>query len=120
VKAENLLVFRNWLVCVTTGKTYPLTPRLWIQDAVDFDYDPEARCPRWEKFLEEIFPGDQASQDCIEEQLGYGMTNETRFEKGALWIGVRRSGKSTAGLYSTEADRRYGLCLVELQLLDAE
>jgi putative DNA primase/helicase len=96
VKAENLLVFRNWLVCVTTGKTYPLTPRLWIQDAVDFDYDPEARCPRWEKFLEEIFPGDQASQDCIEEQLGYGMTNETRFEKGALWIGVRRSGKSTA------------------------
>jgi putative DNA primase/helicase len=95
VAAANLLVFKNWLVDATTGGTYPLTPKLWTQDAVDFDYDPEAVCPRWERFLEEIFPGDQASQDCIEEQLGYGMTNETRFEKGALWIGVKRSGKST-------------------------
>jgi putative DNA primase/helicase len=66
-----------------------------VQDAVDFAYDPQARCPRWERFLKEIFPDDLVSQDCIEEQLGYGMTNETRFEKGALWIGVRRSGKST-------------------------
>jgi putative DNA primase/helicase len=94
-KAENLLVFKNLLVDVTTGKTYPLTPKLWVQDAVDFEYDPLARCPRWKQFLQEIFPDDQASQDCIEEQLGYGMTNETRFEKGALWIGVKRSGKST-------------------------
>ena len=69
-KAENLLVFRNWLVDATTGKTYPLTPKLWVQDAVDFAYDPQARCPRWERFLKEIFPDDQVSQDCIEEQLG--------------------------------------------------
>jgi putative DNA primase/helicase len=94
-KAENLLVFRNWLVDATTGETYPLTPKLWVQDGVDFEYDPQARCPRWERFKSEIFPNDEVSQDCIEEQLGYGMTNESRFEKGALWIGVKRSGKST-------------------------
>jgi putative DNA primase/helicase len=62
---------------------------------VDFGFDPQARCPRWERFLEEVFPGDPESQMTIEEQLGYGMTNDTRFEKGALWVGVKRSGKST-------------------------
>jgi putative DNA primase/helicase len=66
-----------------------------VHDGVDFDFDPQARCPRWERFLEEVFPGDQESQMTIEEQLGYGMTNDTRFEKGSLWVGEKRSGKST-------------------------
>jgi putative DNA primase/helicase len=93
--APDLLVFNNHLVNSANGEMSELTPRLWVTSAVEFDYDPEARCPRWEQFLEEIFPDDPEAQSCIEEQLGYGMTNETKFEKGALWIGERRSGKST-------------------------
>lgn len=93
--AENLLAFANGLVDVETGELIELTPDLWIHSGINFEYDPEAKCPRWELFLEEVFPGDLESQQCVEEQLGYGMTNDTRFEKGALWIGKRRSGKST-------------------------
>jgi len=93
--AENLLVFHDCLVDVETGEVVELTPQLWAHGGVDFAFDPQARCPRWERFLEEIFPGDPESQMTIEEQLGYGMTNDTRFEKGALWVGVKRSGKST-------------------------
>jgi putative DNA primase/helicase len=93
--AENLLVFQNRLADVGTGKVSELTPALWAHGGVDFAFAPEARCPRWERFLEEVFPGDPESQTMIEEQLGYGMTNDTRFEKGALWIGVKRSGKTT-------------------------
>jgi hypothetical protein len=37
-----LLAFRNCLVDVTTGKTYPRDPRLWLHDGVDFDYNPKA------------------------------------------------------------------------------
>ena len=54
-----------------------LSPRLWLHSAVGYDWSPEARCPRWVRFLEEIFSGDRESQDCIEEFLGYGMTDET-------------------------------------------
>jgi putative DNA primase/helicase len=93
--APNVIAFKNCLVDYETGEVSALTPKLWITDGVDFAFDPGARCPRWEQFLEEVFPGDLESQQCIEEQLGYGMTNETKFEKGALWIGKRRSGKST-------------------------
>jgi putative DNA primase/helicase len=93
--AENLLVFRNCLVDVETGEIANLTPKLWVQDGVEFDFDPRASCPRWGRFLEEVFPGDEESQTAIEEQLGYGMTYDTRFEKGALWVGQKRSSKST-------------------------
>jgi putative DNA primase/helicase len=93
--AENLLVFNNCLVDAETGEIAELTPQLWAHDGVDFDFAPDARCPRWERFLEEVFPGDGESQLTIEEQLGYGMTYDTRFEKGALWVGQKRSGKST-------------------------
>ena len=93
--ADNLLVFKNCLVNCETGEVSPLSPKLWIHDGLDFDYDPLARCPNWEAFLGEVFPGDEESAACIEEQLGYGMTNDTRFQKSAMWIGQRRSGKST-------------------------
>ena len=93
--AADVLVFRDGLVNVLTGERMPLTPRLWMHSAVDYDYDPQAACHEWEKFLEQVFPGDQASQDCIEEQLGYGMTEQTKFEKAALWVGPKRSGKGT-------------------------
>ena len=93
--AEQLLVFKNCLVDAETGEIVGLTPHLWTHGGADFDFDSAARCPRWERFLEELFPGDQESQMTIEEQLGYGATNDVRFEKGALWVGEKRSGKST-------------------------
>src|SRR5262249_23463899 len=61
-----------------------------------FIYDEKARCPRWEDFLfEQLFGGDDQSSNMIEEQLGLGMTIDSRFEKAALWIGPARSGRGT-------------------------
>jgi putative DNA primase/helicase len=93
--APSVIAFRNYLVDYVSGEVSALSPRLWSTDGVNFDFDRHARCPRWEQFLEEVFPGDAESQMAIEEQLGYGMTTDMRFEKGALWIGKKRSGKST-------------------------
>jgi putative DNA primase/helicase len=94
--ADNLLVFKNGLFDIETGLLFGHSPRLWIHHGVDYDYDPEAECPLWERFLGEVFPGDQVSQDCIEEQLGYGMTNDVRFHKAFLWVGLKgREGKGT-------------------------
>jgi putative DNA primase/helicase len=94
-RAGELLAFRNGLVNVRTGKRLAPTPRLWIHGAADYDWDPDVPCERWKSFLEEGFPGDKESQDFIEEWLGYCMTEDTRFQKGALFIGKPRSGKGT-------------------------
>ena len=95
-RADNVLVFKNGLVDIGSGKLTPLTPKLWVHHALDFEYDPEARCPTWEKWLGEVFQDDQETQDCIEEQLGLGMTDDIKFQKGFLWIGEQgREGKGT-------------------------
>ena len=108
-EAPTLIAFKNCLVDYETGEVLPLTPRLWITDGLDFDFAPEAECPRWERFLGEVFPGDTESPECLEEELGYGMTNENKFEKGALWIGKKRSGKSTCAWVQKKlvGDRSY-------------
>jgi putative DNA primase/helicase len=90
-----LFAFKNRLVNVCTGETLNPTPRLWITDAGDFDYDPNAKCPRWVQFLEEAHPNDPDAQNCIEEQLGYGMTYDMQFEKIFLLLGKARAGKTT-------------------------
>jgi len=84
------------LVDIDTGHLLPLTPRLWTHHELDFDYDPEAKCPFWEKWLSEVFEGDAESRECIEEQLGLGMTEDIRFQKAFLWVGRKgREGKGT-------------------------
>ncbi len=94
--AEGVLVFKNGIVDIRTGKRAKLSPRLWTQNALDFEYQPEARCPIWERFLGEVFEDDPESRECIEEWLGLGMTEDIRFHKGFLWIGTKgREGKGT-------------------------
>jgi putative DNA primase/helicase len=69
---------------------------LWVNDALDFNYDPDAQCPMWEKFLGEVFQDDPETEMCIEEWLGLGMTWDNRFQRAFLWIGPKgREGKGT-------------------------
>jgi phage/plasmid-associated DNA primase len=50
------MAFRNAIVDLRSGEVVEPTPDLWIHAAVDIDWDPEAQCPRWERFLKEVFP----------------------------------------------------------------
>jgi len=94
-KASSVWVFANGVLDIETGKLRKPSPRLWVHGAVDFDWDEEAECPVWDRYLNDVFPGDQESQDFMEEWLGYCKTEDTRFQKGALLIGDARSGKGT-------------------------
>jgi putative DNA primase/helicase len=93
--ASEVIAFATGLVEIATGAWRKASPRLWVRGALDFEWKPEARCPRWEQFLEEIFPGDTEAQACVEEQLGYAMTDDYSIQKGAMWGGKPRSGKGT-------------------------
>jgi putative DNA primase/helicase len=77
-----------------TSAVSGLTPALWAHDGVDFGFDPRALAPRWQEFLGQIFD-DQQSRDTLEEMLGYCMTYDTKFDKGFVLCGVKRSGKTT-------------------------
>jgi putative DNA primase/helicase len=93
--AHDWIAFRDGIVNVHTLERRPPTHRLWSHAALDFDWRPEAECPTWERFTNDLFPDDVESVEFLEEFMGYCMTGDTKFEKAAMLIGPRRSGKST-------------------------
>lgn len=60
-------------------------------------HDHEARAPRFEQFLDEIFQGDPDKDEkirVVHEMLGYSLMATSRFEKFFLLIGSGANGKS--------------------------
>ncbi len=83
---------------VPTGKMLPPTPALFNINAIDFDYDPNAKPPvRWLAFLNELWGDDAESVELLQEWFGYALVGDTCQEKMLLLVGPRRSGKGTIG-----------------------
>jgi hypothetical protein len=53
---RGLLICRNGLLELDTGKLWDHDPRLFCLTSVDFDFVAGARAPRWERFLAEVWP----------------------------------------------------------------
>jgi putative DNA primase/helicase len=71
------------------------TPEFFTDTAVVVDYDSDARCDRWMKFLDELWPGDEDSHALLQEWFGYVLTGSTALHKILTLVGPKRSGKST-------------------------
>lgn len=57
-------------------------------------YDPDAACPRWGKFLDEVFSGNAELIAYIQRAVGYCLTGDTREQKMFLCHGPGANGKS--------------------------
>ncbi len=90
-----LLGVANGVVDLRTGALRPGEPgdRITFHSAVAFD--PDAGCPRWEQFLDEIFEGDQALVGFIARAVGYSLTGAAREQCLFTCHGSGSNGKST-------------------------
>jgi putative DNA primase/helicase len=94
--AREMLACPNGLVNLQTGELVAQNgPRFFNLFALPFAYDPAATTPWWEKFLEQILPGDQEAQETLEEMMGYSISADTNFQKAFLMVGRKRAGKGT-------------------------
>ena len=60
------------------------------------EYHPEARCERWERFIDEVTINDAELAKFIQKSLGYALTGDTRFECFFILYGATsRNGKGT-------------------------
>lgn len=57
-------------------------------------YDSQATCPRWERFVSEVFP-DSALSDFIQRAIGYSLTGDTGEQCLFLSYGTGANGKGT-------------------------
>lgn len=57
-------------------------------------FDAVGMCPRWERFLDEVFAGDQDLIAFIQRAVGYSLTGDTSAQKLFLCWGAGANGKS--------------------------
>lgn len=108
-----------WLLNVSNGCIDLRTGRLrehrrddLLTKLVPIAYDPEARCNRWEAFLDQILSHNRALIQFLQRAVGYSLTGMTSEQCLFFLYGSGSNGKSTflellrdvLGEYSTQAD----------------
>lgn len=91
--------FRNGVVDfsdIDNPVVHPFKDRLDVTSVLPYDYDPEAQCPTWISFLEEILKPEQI--DTLQKFMGLGVVprdNMKRKVEKTLWlVGSGGNGKS--------------------------
>jgi len=87
-----LLNCKNGMVDWRTGELLPHSPNYLSTVQFPVSYDPEATCPKIQKFLDEVLPPDCI--ETIEELVGYCVEPITIFERAAMFEGCGANGKS--------------------------
>jgi len=89
-----LLGAANGVVDLRSGVLRAGRPEDRVTQNVPIAFDPEAKCPRWVTFLEEVFNGDAEIIDFIQRAMGYSLTGNTAEQCLFLCIGNGANGKT--------------------------
>jgi len=90
-----LLNCRNGTVNLLTGELKTHNPDDYITKMADVEYDINAKCPRWEAFIEEIFDKDYELIGFIRRISGYSITGDVSEQAIPICYGGGQNGKST-------------------------
>ncbi len=109
----------NWLINCRNGTLNPVTGELWPHDPqnritklADVDYNPQAECPRFMNFINEIMNNDKSKIDYIQRIFGYSLTGDISEQIVFFFYGPGSNGKSVLlkmlrhilGDYALQAD----------------
>lgn len=93
-----LLNVRNGVLKLKQGEIsfVPHSSEYLFSKMADVDYDKKAKCPKWQKFLCEIFQNDRDKIRYVQKLIGLCLTGDTRLEQLYFFYGcTTRNGKST-------------------------
>jgi putative DNA primase/helicase len=90
-----LLNLRNGSVDLRSGKFREHRPGELFTKVAGAQYESRAGCPRWEKFLQQVFQPCLDIIPYLQKAIGYTLTGETCEECVFVLVGVGRNGKST-------------------------
>jgi len=93
---ERKVNFPNGVLDLETKKFLPHSPDFGFTGILPYDYDPEAKAPMFEVFLDQVLMGDQELKNLILEFMGYSISGQkNRLHKALILLGDGANGKST-------------------------
>jgi len=90
----NYLTLQNGLFSLEEHRLLEHTPEIFTTNLLPYDYDPEAECPRFLQFLDEIFMGDKERIAFLQEAIGYGFHKQIPKPAVFFFVGTGSNGKS--------------------------
>jgi len=85
---------KNGIIDLPTGTLLPHTPEIVLTKQTRVDFLPNARCPKWVKFLNEVFVR-PAMVNFVQRLLGYAIGGGTGEQTFFIFYGRGANGKST-------------------------
>lgn len=85
----------NGTINLHTGELRPHNRDDLISKISEVAYNPDAACPMWEKFIADIFQGDEELICFVQSAAGYTLTGDTREQVFFILHGCGSNGKST-------------------------
>ncbi len=87
--------FSNGVLDLLNGEFKPPDAANMNSKAAGYDYDPDADCPRWLAFLDEIFQGDATFIRDLQLIMGESLSGDTGKSLFIIFWGEGANGKST-------------------------
>ena len=94
-KDPYLFLCKNGVVDLKTGSFRKPLATDYLHKVSNVEFNPNATCPRWLLFLNEIFENSEEVTRYIQRWCGYTLTGDTREEKFLVCEGSGANGKST-------------------------
>lgn len=94
--SARIIAVKNGLLNLQSGELSPPTPLWFNLSTLQTNYDPNAQCPQWHAFINDVW-SDQLSRDVLQEFFGYLITSDMSQQKALAIVGPSRSGKGTIG-----------------------
>ena len=86
----------NGTLDLNTMSFRPHNPGDFITKISPVTYDPEATCPRWDQFVDEVMQGRSSVSRYLQKAVGYSLTGDTSLECLFIMYGpTTRNGKTT-------------------------
>lgn len=90
-----LLNCQNGILDLRTGALRAHDPAARLTKLAGAEYDPGAKCPTWEAFLQKIFSGKRDLINFMQRAAGYSLTGDVGEQCLFFLYGVGANGKST-------------------------
>lgn len=104
-----MLAVRNGLLNLRTGELIEARPEMLISRQAGAEYDRQATCPQWERFLSEAMQGDTELVAFLQRVFGYALTGSVNEEKLFMYYGHGSNGKSVAANVANAVHGEYAV-----------